>query len=109
MCWQLLACLRILLSVSLAFSAAVGIWTVGYLGRFPGMSALSAVLEVIFLLRYLALGGLAEGCSFLAGQAALGRVLAFSINLLDLGSWSVEGSGPRLAVAIPGLLTAACL
>ncbi|MGQ9835689.1 MAG: COX15/CtaA family protein [Thermoanaerobaculaceae bacterium] len=94
------------LSVPLAFAAAVAMWAVGYLGRFPGVGAPPAVLGILFLLGYLALGGVARGCGSSPEQAALAGSLASLINLLVLGSLLAEGSGPSLAVAIPGSLIA---
>lgn len=94
------------LSVPLAFAAAVAMWAVGYLGRFPGVGAPPALLGIVFLLGYLALGGVARGCGSSPGQAALAGSLASLINLLVLGSLLAEGSGPSLAVAIPGSLIA---
>lgn len=94
------------LSVPLAFAAAVAMWAVGYLGRFPGVGAPPALLGIVFLLGYLALGGVARGCGLSPGQAALAGSLASLINLLVLGSLLAEGSGPSLAVAIPGSLIA---
>lgn len=94
------------LTVPLAFAAAVAMWAVGYLGRFPGVGAPPALLGIVFLLGYLALGGVARGCGSSPGQAALAGSLASLINLLVLGSLLAEGSGPSLAVAIPGSLIA---
>lgn len=94
------------LSVPLAFAAAVGMWAVGYLGRFPGVGAPPALLGIFFLLGYLALGGVAGGCGSSPKQAALAGGLASLINLLVLGSLLAEGPGPRLAAAIPGSLIA---
>lgn len=94
------------LSVPLAFAAAVGMWAVGYLGRFPGVGAPPALLGIVFLLGYLALGGVARVCGSSPGQAALAGSLASLINLLVLGSLLAEKSGPSLGVAIPGSLIA---
>lgn len=94
------------LSVPLAFAAAVAMWAVGYLGRFPGVGAPPALLGIVFLLGYLALGGVARVCGSSPGQAALAGSLVSLINLLVLGSLLAENSGPSLAVAIPGSLIA---
>lgn len=90
--------------VPLAFMAAVSMWAVGYLGRFPGVNASPRVLGLAFMLLYLAFGYLAGRVGnrgFWPG-AQVG-FLTSAINLLILGSLLAEGRvSPWLFV--PGAL-----
>lgn len=88
----------------LAFAAAVAMWAVGYLGRFPGVGASPRLLAVAFVVLYLATGwvsGRLQGRGFRTG-ARVG-FLTSAINLLILGSLLAEG---RIApwLFVPGAL-----
>ncbi len=80
------------MTLPLAFLAAVSMWAVGYVGRFPGVGAAPRVLGIAFLLLYLAFGyaaGRARNRGFWPG-AQVG-FLTSAINLLILGSLLAEG------------------
>ncbi|KDA53901.1 hypothetical protein EG19_02695 [Thermoanaerobaculum aquaticum] len=91
-------------TLPLAFLAAVSMWAVGYLGRFPGVGASPRVLGIAFMLLYLAFGYLAgrvNGRGFWPG-AKVG-FLTSAVNLLILGSLLAEG-GVSPWVFVPGAL-----
>lgn len=92
------------LTLPLAFGGAVSMWAVGYLGRFPGVSASPRVLGIAFMVLYLGFGYLAgrvRNRGF--GPGAQVGFLTSAINLLILGSLLAEGQvAPWLFV--PGAL-----